>query len=75
MAERVDLFDSTYSHFTRSVLDVIRKETFGVIELTAGPAQEKFGCRVRASAGPTRVRRSTPSVLRTQGPAEARTGA
>ena len=28
--ERVDLFDSTYSHFTDPVLDVIRKETFGV---------------------------------------------
>jgi SAM-dependent methyltransferase len=30
MPERVDLFDSTYSHFTEDVLDVIRKETFGV---------------------------------------------
>lgn len=30
MAERVDLFDSTYSHFTDRVLDAIRKETFGV---------------------------------------------
>jgi hypothetical protein len=30
MSERVDLFDSTYSHFTESVSDVIRKETFGV---------------------------------------------
>lgn len=29
MAERVDLFDSTYRHFTDPVLDVIRKETFG----------------------------------------------
>jgi SAM-dependent methyltransferase len=30
MAERVDLFDSTYRHFTDRVLDAIRKETFGV---------------------------------------------
>ena len=30
MAERVDLFDSTYTHFTDRVLDAIRKETFGV---------------------------------------------
>lgn len=30
MVERVDLFDSTYSHFTDSVLDAIRKETYGV---------------------------------------------
>jgi SAM-dependent methyltransferase len=30
MAERVDLFDSTYSHFTEDVLDIVRKETFGV---------------------------------------------
>ena len=30
MPERVDLFDSTYTHFTEHVLDVIRKETFGV---------------------------------------------
>ncbi len=29
MPERVDLFDSTYSHFTESVLDAIRKETYG----------------------------------------------
>jgi len=29
MTERVDLFDSTYSHFTDRVLDAIRKETFG----------------------------------------------
>jgi len=29
MPERVDLFDSTYSHFTDRVLDAIRKETFG----------------------------------------------
>ncbi|HKR60898.1 MAG TPA: class I SAM-dependent methyltransferase [Pyrinomonadaceae bacterium] len=29
MAERVDLFDSTYQHFTDRVLDAIRKETFG----------------------------------------------
>jgi SAM-dependent methyltransferase len=29
MAKRVDLFDSTYTHFTDKVLDVIRKETFG----------------------------------------------
>jgi SAM-dependent methyltransferase len=27
---KVDLFDSTYSHFTDRVLDAIRKETFGV---------------------------------------------
>lgn len=30
MAERIDLFDSTYSHFTDRVLDAVRKETFGV---------------------------------------------
>lgn len=30
MTERVDLFDSTYGHFTDRVLDVVRKETFGV---------------------------------------------
>lgn len=30
MPERIDLFDSTYSHFTEEVLDTIRKETFGV---------------------------------------------
>jgi SAM-dependent methyltransferase len=29
MANRVDLFDSTYSNFTEEVLDAIRKETFG----------------------------------------------
>src|SRR5438093_3964058 len=29
MAKRIDLFDSTYSHFTRQVLEKIRKETFG----------------------------------------------
>lgn len=29
MTDRVDLFDSTYRHFTDPVLDVIRKETFG----------------------------------------------
>ena len=29
MPKRVDLFDSTYSHFTENVLDVVRKETFG----------------------------------------------
>jgi len=29
MPERVDLFDSTYRHFTDQVLDAIRKETFG----------------------------------------------
>ena len=29
MAQRVDLFDSTYSHFTDQVLDLVRKETFG----------------------------------------------
>ena len=27
--QRVDLFDSTYSHFTEQVLDAVRKETFG----------------------------------------------
>ena len=30
MAERVDLFDSTYRHFTEQVLDQIRKDTYGV---------------------------------------------
>jgi SAM-dependent methyltransferase len=29
MSERVDLFDSTYKHFTDQVLDAIRKDTFG----------------------------------------------
>jgi SAM-dependent methyltransferase len=29
MTKRIDLFDSTYSHFTEDVLDAIRKETFG----------------------------------------------
>jgi len=28
--ERANLLDSTYRHLTESVLDVIRKETFGV---------------------------------------------
>jgi SAM-dependent methyltransferase len=30
MPERIDLFDSTYSHFTDRVLSNIRKETFGL---------------------------------------------
>jgi SAM-dependent methyltransferase len=30
MNKRIDLFESTYSHFTDPVLDAIRKETFGV---------------------------------------------
>ena len=30
MSERVDLFDSTYQHFTERTLDAIRKETFGI---------------------------------------------
>jgi SAM-dependent methyltransferase len=30
MPTRIDLFDSTYSHFTEHVLDVVRRETFGV---------------------------------------------
>ena len=30
MAERIDLFDSTYTHFTDRVLEAIRKDTFGV---------------------------------------------
>ena len=29
MSRRVDLFDSTYSHFTDEVLNAVRKETFG----------------------------------------------
>jgi SAM-dependent methyltransferase len=29
MTKRIDLFDSTYSHFTEQVLGAIRKETFG----------------------------------------------
>jgi hypothetical protein len=29
MPERVDLFDSTYTHFNDRVLDAIRKDTFG----------------------------------------------
>jgi SAM-dependent methyltransferase len=30
MAERIDLFDSTYRHFSERALDEIRKETFGL---------------------------------------------
>ena len=29
VANRIDLFDSTYSHFTKQILETIRKETFG----------------------------------------------
>ena len=29
MTKRIDLFDSTYGHFTKHVLETIRKETFG----------------------------------------------
>jgi SAM-dependent methyltransferase len=29
VAKRIDLFDSTYSHFTKQVLETIREETFG----------------------------------------------
>ena len=29
MVKRIDLFDSTYSHFTEQVLEAIRQETFG----------------------------------------------
>lgn len=29
MTKRIDLFDSTYSHFTEQALEAIRKETFG----------------------------------------------
>jgi len=29
VAKRIDLFDSTYSHFTKQVLQTIRNETFG----------------------------------------------
>lgn len=29
MSKRIDLFDSTYGHFTEEVLNAIRKETFG----------------------------------------------
>src|SRR4029453_14475661 len=29
VAKRIDLFDSTYSHFTEQILESIRKETFG----------------------------------------------
>jgi len=29
MPNRIDLFDSTYGHFTERVLDAVRKETFG----------------------------------------------
>lgn len=29
MAKGIDLFDSTYSHFTKQVLETVRKETFG----------------------------------------------
>jgi SAM-dependent methyltransferase len=29
VARRIDLFDSTYGHFTKQVLETIRKETFG----------------------------------------------
>ena len=30
MTERIDLFDSTYRHFTERVLDEIRKDTYGI---------------------------------------------
>jgi len=30
MPQRVDLFDSTYAHFSERVLDAVRKETFGI---------------------------------------------
>ena len=30
MTERIDLFDSTYRHFTERVLDAIRKDTYGI---------------------------------------------
>jgi len=29
VAKRIDLFDTTYSHFTKQVLETIRQETFG----------------------------------------------
>lgn len=29
MVKRIDLFDSTYGHFTTDVLQTIRNETFG----------------------------------------------
>lgn len=29
MSKRIDLFDSTYGHFSEQVMDAIRKETFG----------------------------------------------
>jgi ubiquinone/menaquinone biosynthesis C-methylase UbiE len=29
VAKRIDLFDGTYSHFTKQVLETVRKETFG----------------------------------------------
>lgn len=29
LTQRVDLFDSTYGHFTEDVLATIRRETFG----------------------------------------------
>lgn len=29
LTQRVDLFDSTYGHFTQDVLATIRRETFG----------------------------------------------
>ena len=28
MSKRIDLFDSTYTHFTEQVLNAVRKETF-----------------------------------------------
>ena len=38
MANRIDLFDSTYSHFTQQVLETIRKETLvRILARTVGP--------------------------------------
>ena len=37
LTQRVDLFDSTYGHFTEDVLAAVRRETFGLdIGRTAG---------------------------------------
>ena len=44
MAKRVDLFDSTYEHFTERVSDAIRKEAFGAdIGQTSWLTVEEYG--------------------------------
>lgn len=45
MAKRIDLFDSTYSHFTKQVLDTIRKETFGPVVITEPVTNDELDLR------------------------------